>query len=293
MSSAFLFSPPRRRGLMFHIALGVGLAAFSVLSFIYGISLESGSYFVLLLLLSLLLFAPLPLVIYRAYALARANYRMERDGIRLRWGLRAEDIPLPRIEWVRPAAELTMNLPLPRLSMPGAVLGSVHVPNLGPVEFMASSGEDLLLIATNERVYAISPDDPEGFLRAFGQTMELGSLTPLSSVSVLPAAYLSSIWADPIARTILIAGLLLTLLLFGTVGALIPLQAPGSAAAAGGSPTQMLLLPILSAFIYVVDVATGLFFYRRDETRVIAYLIWISGVLSSLLFLVGAVYIML
>lgn len=293
MTSSFLFAPPRRRGLMFHIALGVGLAALSVLAFAYGISLESGSYFVLLLLLSLLLFAPLPLVIYRAYALARATYRLERDGIRLRWGLRAEDIPLPRIEWVRPAADLTMNLPLPRLSTPGAVLGSVHVPNLGPVEFMASSADDLLLIATDERVYAISPEDSEGFLRAFGQTMELGSLTPLSSVSVLPAAYLSSIWADTTARTILIIGLLLTLLLFGGVGALIPLQTPDSPAAASGSPTQMLLLPILSAFIYVVDFATGLFFYRRDETRLIAYLVWFAGVLSSLLFLIGAAYIML
>jgi len=45
-------------------------------------------------------------------------------GLRLRWGLRAEDIPLPEIEWIRPASDLGFHLPKPFLSMPGALLGA-------------------------------------------------------------------------------------------------------------------------------------------------------------------------
>jgi hypothetical protein len=243
-------------------------------------------------------------VLYRAYALSRAVYRLERDGLRLRWGLRAEDIPLPEIEWVRRAADLATDLPLPPMPWPGALLGTVQAADLGPVEYLASSTHSLLLIATPQRVYAISPEDPETFLRSFQRSLEMGSLTPISSISVLPAAYLSLLWADRVARWLLLGGFILTLLLFVVVSLAIPTRTiaslgfyPDGTPLPGGPAAQMMLLPILGAFAFVIDLATGLFFYRRpaehlSSSRIIAYIAWGSAVVTALLLLAAVLFIL-
>jgi hypothetical protein len=275
-----VFYPPRQRGLLFHGALVLGLGGTSTLSFFYGINQQEGSPFVLFLLLSLLLFAPLPWVIYRAYALLLASYRLERDGLRLRWGMRAEDIPLPDVEWVRRPTDLATDLPLPRLHWPGAILGRVNARDLGTIEYLAADENHMLLVATPQRIFAISPEDPQAFIRAFQRTLELGSLTPLSSVSVLPAAYLAQIWADRITRALLAAGFVLNLLLLVGTSLLLGVR-PASA-------QLLLLLPILGAFIYVVDLATGLFFYRRVHQRLIAYMVWASAPVTAALLVVAA-----
>lgn len=296
MSETTAFYPPRRRGFLFHGAIGAGLGGASALTFFLGLNQQGGAFFALFLILALLLFAPLPWVLYRAFALARASYRLERDGLRLRWGMRAEDIPLPEVEWVRRPADLVADLPLPRLQWPGAVLGMVNAADLGPVEYMAAETERMLLIATARRVYAISPQDPDAFLRAFQRTLEMGSLTPISSVSVLPAAYLAQIWRDRLTRALLAAGFLLNLLLLIGVSLLIPGQVSASLGAfpngvplPGGSASQLLLLPVLGAFVYVVDLAMGLYFYRREEQRPIAYMVWGSAPVSAALLIIGVV----
>lgn len=300
MSEGIAFRPPRRRGMMFHLTVIAALGATSALSFLFGMNQQVGSRFAMLLLVSLLLFAPMPWVIYRAYALSRASYRLERNGLRLRWGLRAEDIPLPDVEWVRRSTDLASDLPLPPLQWPGALLGNIKVADLGPVEYMASTTQTLVLIATPRRVYAISPEDPESFLRSFRRTLELGSLTPISSSSVLPAAYLSSIWSDKAARWLLVAGFVLTLLLFLGAGVVIsgrPAASlgfyPSGAPLPPGPAAQLLLLPVLGAFIFVADLATGLFFYRSEDNRLLAYIVWSSAAVTPLLLIIAVVFILL
>ncbi len=298
MSEQYSFRPPTRRGLLFHGALILVLGCACALAFFTGLNQHSGDYFVVFLILSLLLFAPLPWIAYRAYALTRASYRIERDGLRLRWGMRSEDIPLPEIEWVRRISDMAADLRLPGLHWPGALLGSANTADLGRVDFLAADSELLLLLATPQRIYAISPEDPEAFLRAFQRSLELGSLAPLAPVSVLPAAYLSQIWANTVTRTLLVSGFLLNLLLLVGVSLLIPGRAitslgfyPNGAPLPGVPAQQLLLLPILGAFIYVADLAAGLFFYRQDHLRAIAYMIWSSAVLSGLLLIAAVVMI--
>jgi hypothetical protein len=291
-----VFYPPRRQGLLFHGALVLGLGGVSTLAFFYGMNQRSGSFFVLFLLISLLVFAPLPWILYRAYALALASYRLERDGLRLRWGMRAEDIPLPDVEWVRRPADLATDLPMPKLHYPGAILGSVNTRDLGPMEYMAADKENMLLVATPRRIFVISPENPQAFLRTFQRTLEMGSLAPLSSVSVLPAAYLSQIWADRITRGLLIAGFILNLLLLVEVSLLLGRSGSLAVARSVEETQQLLLLPILGAFIYVIDLATGLFFYRqnrqpRSKPRLIAYVIWGSAPVTALLLIIAALMV--
>jgi hypothetical protein len=297
MSEQFSFKPPRSRGLLFHGLIILVLGATSALAFMFGLNQKIGGYFVLLLLISLLLFAPLPYIIYRAYALSQASYRLGRDGLRLRWGLRAEDIPLPDVEWVRRSTELAADLPLPRLSWPGSILGSVKVQDLGPMEYLASTTENLLLVATPKRVYAISPEDPDTFLQSFQRTLELGSLTPLSSISVLPAAYLARVWSNKTAQILIISGFVLNLLLFMGVSLLIPNRQsvslgfyPNGAPLPSGPAAQMLLLPILGTFIYLTDLTAGMFFFRREKYYPIAYLAWGSSTATAALLILAVLF---
>ena len=297
-SDTEIFTPLRARGLMFHILVVVFLLAGTAGCLILSLLQEVGGLFALYLILSLVFFAPVPVFIYRGYALYNAYYQLSRDGLRIRWGLRAEDIPLPDIEWVRPAGELGFRLPLPRITWPGALRGTRQVAELGPVEFMASTTSTLMVIATRQKVYAISPDDPRGFLRTFQYAMEMGTLNPLTAASARPAGYARRVWDDRPARVFLIAGLILTLILFTQVSLIVP-SAPAISLGfdALGNPQppvpsrQLLLLPVLGIFAYVADLVGGMFFYRRPEQKPVAFLLWISSAFTPLMLILAVLFL--
>jgi hypothetical protein len=128
----------------------------------------------------------------------------------------------------------------------------------------------------------------------------MGSLTPLSSISVLPAAYLSQVWGNAVARWLLTVGFLLTLVLFAGVSLLVPnIQTvslgfyPTGFPLPGGPSAQLILLPILGIFVFVIDLATGLFFFRRPNERIIAYIVWGSAIVTSLLLIAAAAFILI
>jgi hypothetical protein len=250
--------------------------------------------FILLALLSLVLLAPIPLVLYRGYSLLQARYVLERDGLRLRWGLRAEDIPLPDVEWIRPANEMGYSLRFPLLHWPGSIYGTRIVEGLGPVEYIASEKHNLLLIATPQKVYAISPEDLRTFLTTFQRTAELGSLSPLQSYSVRPAMFLKQVWSDRLIRYAAVTSLVLVALLFVAASMLISIRpelslgynVDGLPLEAGPS-IHILLLPILASFVYVLSITLGLFFYRQVENRPVAYVLFAGNLVTPILLFIA------
>src|SRR6266540_4032384 len=124
------------------------------------------------------------------------------------WGFRFEDIPLTDIEWVRPASDLTSPLLLPRFRLPGAVLGTRRHPDLGLVEFIASSSRNLILIATSKRIFAISPRDAAGLVQTFARATEMGSLMRTEAKSVYPSFLITQAWESAIARFLWMSGIL-------------------------------------------------------------------------------------
>lgn len=254
------------------------------------------------LLVALLGFAPLPVLGYRIRALQRASYSLHRDGIRLRWGLREVDIPMNTIEWVHPQEDLLTPLPLPWVFLPGAVLGFGRrsLPAAGPVEFMATRIRRLVLIGTPRQVYAISPENPAEFLASFEQAAEYGSLSPLAYRSVQPGSVFSLAWRLRPVRFLLLTGLALSLALL----VLTSLVVPGRETISLGFSTDRLplrpvpagglvLLPLLSSFFFLADLLLGLFFYRQEENRPLAYTLWAGAALTPLLFLLAALFILL
>jgi hypothetical protein len=306
MNTPTTFYPPRRRGLVLQIGSSLVLLALGGICLLQGLAAELGLVFLVFMALALILFAPVPILIYRIYGLLTSRYTLERDGIRIRWGLRSEDIPLPEIEWIRPAADLPTfylpvsftrfkSMPLPWLHWPGSLIGSRQVEALGKVEFIASEESTLLLIATPQRIFAISPLDPQGFVRGFNAINEMGSLAPLEARSLYPTFLMARLYADRIGRYLLLAGLGLGAVLLIWVALTIPAHAslsigfsPTGTPLDLGPPERLLLLPILYGLSYLSAFLAGAFFYRRPDQKLLAYILWSANILQALL-LLGAV----
>ena len=292
------FPPAKRTGVTAHVIMIVALAATSAWGFWNLSSLQVGLSYVIYLLIALMAFVPIPFLGYRAYALLKADYYIDRDSLAILWGLRIEDIPLTDIEWVRPASDLTTPLSLPRFRMPGAVLGRRRHPDLGAVEFIASSAKNLILIATSRHVFAISPRDAASLVRTFARATELGSLTPTEAKSVYPSFVITEAWETPLARFLWISGLLLNLGLVAWVGILIPSLSqvpfgfdPLGVPNAIAPSVQLILLPLISALMFITGILAGLYFYRWEKERPLAYIIWISSALCALLFLMAVLFL--
>jgi hypothetical protein len=289
-----LFLPPRQRGILTH---GILLLVLFVLAAGGGwrtTHAEVGPAFMLAALLTLAAALPIPFLAYRLYALLRANYYLGREKLSLSWGLRIEEIPLSDIEWVRPADDLTIPLRLPRLRLPGSILGLRRHPDLGTVEFLASDVKTLLLVATAKRVFAISPSEPRRFAREFQLATELGALSRTEAVSTYPSFIVVEAWKNRLARYLWLSGLLLNIGLLVWASLLIPgLESVPLGFDARGAPlgpfpaVQLMLLPIISALLFIIGWIAGLYFYRWEEQRILALLLWASGTLTGILFLVA------
>ena len=220
------------------------------------------------------------------------------------------------VMWVYPARDWEYPLPRPRIYWPGAILGTRRLPNDALVEYMAGDSHNLVLVATTGRIYAISPSNPIEFMHTYQNLAELGSLAPLQAQSAYAASLLSKVWDARAARILLIVGAVLAALLLVFVGVSLPFrdtvslgfQPDGSARDLVPS-VQLILLPVLNISIYVADVLAGLFFFRQGENNhtqgtvqedisdeseggtmvntgtKMAYLLWMSAVITGLLFL--------
>jgi len=292
------FFPPRGRGLPIHISLIVILVLIAATGGFLASREPIGLRFTIYVLAAALAFSPVPVLIYRLWALLRASYRLDRDSLTLTWGLRVERIPVAEVEWVRTPASLTAPLPLPAFRLPGSVLGTRRAPDLGPVEFLASETSSILLVATRQRIFAISPTEPQAFLQNIQRSIELGSLSPAAPESVYPVFIVGEAWKSMLARWLWLAGLFVNIGLLTWVSLMIPTIGPISLgflpSGAAGTPVAgagLILIPVVSIFLYALGWVMGLIFYRSEGRRILAHILWASGLVSSVLFLVAVLFI--
>jgi len=292
------FPPTRQRGLIIHSLLAVVLSAVSFFALWLTFQTQVGLLFTVYLMVFIATAIPVPTLAYRVYALTRANYLLDRNTLRLIWGLRIEDIPVTDVEWIRPVKGLLAPISLPWFRLPGGILGVTRSPDIGKVEFLASDTDNLILVATARQIYAISPENPAAFSSAFQKTIEMGSLQPAHSLSQYPSFIVARAWDSLLVRYLWVAGAFLNIGLLFWVTVLIPsLARVPLGFESNGAPlepvpgAQLILLPLLSAFLFVLGLITGLFFFRKEELRVLALTVWASGALSALFFLVAVFFI--
>jgi len=294
------FPPARGRGRTIHILLMLVLAVSVVILALLAYRQPLGLLFVGYVVLAGLLFIPIPILVYRLFSLERANYSLDRDQLTLKWGLRVELIPVADIEWVRPLSATPKPFPLPLLRLPGALLGVRHHPDLGPIEFLASDEKALLLVATSRQIFAISPEATADFLQEIQHAIELGSLTPALSQSVYPSFVVAQAWDSALARYLWLAGFFVNIGLLAWVSLMAPsLRQVPLGFLASGTPRPpspglaLILLPVVSILFYLAGWATGLMIYRREDRRPMAYILWTSGLVSSLLFMLAVLFIVI
>ena len=294
-----MFYPPRRTGIILNAGLLLVLLGAGLFSLRQASRAGIGGEFLVYLLPVLVTVLAAPALAYRIYALQVSRYVLLRDGIRLVWGLRSEMIPMNRVLWVRSARESGLKFSLPILHWPGAVLGRQKLADGTEVEFLAASANPLILIATQRRIFAISPADSQAFLSAYRQAAEWGSLAPLQAHSISPAFVLSRFWEDALARALIFLGGLLAIGLLAWVSLAVPQrQTVAIRLGPDGFPVEsvpavrLLLLPLMNGFFVFIDALLGSFFYRQDESHLVSYLLWGMGVLSTVLFTVGVVFIL-
>jgi hypothetical protein len=284
--------------MILHSVIIVALGTAAVWAFLNLSRAPVGPTIILYLLVILATLPPLPFFGYRLFSLLRADYVLDRDSLAFTWGLRMEDIPLTDIEWIRPATDLTSPLRPPTFGLPGGLLGVRRHSDLGAIEFIAATTKNLLVVATAKRMYAISPENAGAFLATFRRATELGSLLPAEAVSQYPSFLLARAWDNPIARFTWLSGLLMNLGLVAWVTFLIPsvsrvtLGFDSSGVPMDAVPSvRLILLPLLSASLFVTGLISGLFYYREEKHRPLAVIVWISGALSGLLFLLAVLFI--
>jgi hypothetical protein len=290
------FTPPRRTGLIVSLILVVLLSAGTAWSLNQAITTPVGPLLGGYLLLVLLLGLPVPLVFYRLYSLFRSSYRLQTGSIRLVWGLRIEEIPMEQIVRLGPAAELRpllprQRLPLPLLRWPGALVGERRIDRRMRVEFLAAGTHGLILIETNQRIYAISPEDPAAFLHTFRRMTEIGTIEPVTGESVQVAAVVGNLRESAAARNLVIAAVVLAaafaVWVLAGVRPAAGLRYPLGETGRFVNSSQVLIMPVLNLIYMLADLLVGVFFFRREETRPLAFLLWISSVLASVFFFVA------
>jgi len=286
------FHPVRKQGILLHSGALLLVASASTALLLYTNAQENRGFFILYLIASLIVFVPFPFILYRLFALLRAMYMIDRDGFHIQWGLRSEDIPMDEIEWLRAASDLPVELPLPRLSVAGAVLGTQRSKDLGKLEFFASDLHKQILIACRNRILVITPQDQSDFMRVFKRYAELGSLAPIQAHSSNAEFLVTTILKDKYSRAFILGGLALTLLLLVLVSFLIPAynsvtlgfnlrtnqleQAPSE---------RLLLLPVAAAFFFLTDLGFGSYLYRKQGLRWASYFTLASSMILPLSFL--------
>jgi hypothetical protein len=309
MNASTVFHPGRARVIRVTLAL-IGLLLGAAGWSLWRASLaELGLPFFLLLLPVAAALLGVPVLAYLTYAVYRAAYRLERDAIYLQWGLRAEDLPIEAVLWVHAAAGLASPQSAPWSALPGTPLAVRQVPGLGEVEYLAAPGEPLVFIATPRRVYAISPADPTAFLADYARLTEYGALTAVPPRSIYPTLFIGRVWGVRTARRLLTGGFALNLLLTGAIALAVGSRERvlfGAGSSLGASvpaapAVRLFLLAVLSTAVFLVNALLGLFFFRRGDVQPevtprphdLAYLLWLTGLLTPLLFLIGLGLILL
>ena len=286
--------PPLRTGLL----IGLGLLSLSLAGAALGLAQVGRAaltpWLVLWTLLPLLGVPAAIVVGYRLYGLLTARYRIDRNGLRLRWGLRVEQAPLSDVVLQRVPESLRSSLQPGRgLWWPGCVVGERQVEAVGRIEFLSTRpANEMLFVSTSGKTLAVSPPDPQAFLDAFVQATRLGPLQMVAPVSLRPEFFSARLWEDRAARWLILLGLALPIGLLGYLGvasthapALVPFGFdPTGQPSLLAPPSRLLFLPLIAGLCWVVDAVLGSFLYRSERDRLLAYGMWGLAVVVGILF---------
>ncbi len=299
MEEKRVYYPPKRIGTIVHLLLILLFSSGGAWG-IWGTSnVQVALQLLPYLTLILLFLITVPFLIYRLYALHRSKYGLERGGIQLQWGWRSENIPMDQVKWVHKATDLEIPPQPPFVRWPGSVIGFRRLKKSPSVEFMASRERELVIIAVGEGYFAISPLHVEDFINSYHSLTELGSLSLLSTESSRPALLLTELSSRKPVLWIFLAGAVLSITLLIWTLLVIPSRdkvslgfTPGGTAHESLESIRLILFPIINTTAYLGNLVLGLFLFRNEENRVLAYILWGGSLLIAIIFHIGMLFIL-
>lgn len=236
---------------------------------------------------------------FHTHQLASASYSVDRNAFVIRWGQLREVVPMGDVQRVLEADEIADGLRMLRAPLPGWWFGDGRHPALGKIRFYATAPLDQqVLIVTPERTYAVSPYDDEAFLDAFRTRLEMRPTQNVVHTRLLPPYMALPLWADRVARVLLILAIALNLLTFGLSAGRFPavpaqlalhFDAAGVADRFGDKP-QLFVPPFIALITLAISVGLGLTLYRKEE-KLGAYMLWGGAIAIQMLFFVATVTI--
>jgi len=164
------------------------------------------------------------LLIYHTVSCLTLRYHLDRNGVIVRWFGTEQVIPIRDIQQIVPGSQLGGTIVRRRgLRWPGHERGKGQVPGIGRTCFLATRPlPDQLLLVTPGTAFAISPYDPEGFMRAYEARRELGPNRLLEQEIHRASWFRWRIWSDQTSRALLGAAMVINLGLFGYLCARFP-----------------------------------------------------------------------
>ena len=273
-----------------------------LLNFLIGTSIREQQVNLITFLMALVVLLSIPillLAIYYTLGLVTLRYRLDRNGVFVRWFGSEQIIPIRDIQRIIPGGELGGVVVRRRgLRWPGNERGTGQVPGIGRTRFLASQPlTEQLLLVTPGSAFAISPRDPDGFVKAFEARQDLGP-NRLLEREMHRARWLTwPLWTDSTAWTLLGAATVINLGLFGYLAASFPgldFQLPLHFNRLGeadriGTKMELFDLPIIGLIILAANVGLGLLLYRRERAG--SYLLWGAAAAVQALFWLAAVSI--
>jgi hypothetical protein len=279
-------------GLLF-AALCVAIDALLLSGVLKAVRSEQISLLTFLMGLVLLLSVPLLLVvIYQSISCLTLRYRLDRNGIVVRWAGTEEVIPIRHIQRIVPGGEISGTVVRRQgLRWPGHERGTGRLPGIGRTRFLATRPlEEQLLLVTPGQAFGISPYDLQAFLKAYEVRQELGPNRLLAQETHHVRWLTWSLWADQTAWLLLGAAVVINVGLFGYLSARYPnldVQLPLHFNAEGmadriGNKTELFALPIIGLLILGANLILGLILYRRERAG--SYLLWGAAAAVQTLF---------
>ncbi|MFZ5917502.1 MAG: PH domain-containing protein [Chloroflexota bacterium] len=225
------------------------------------------------------------LLFYWLYGLASLRYHLDRNRLFVRWGATWQVIPLPAVERTVVGVRLVSPASYRGAWWPGYWAGRGTVEGVGTTLFYASRPlARQIVLVTPTTAYALSPPDPEAFLRELAHRRSMGPTQAVAQTSHRPAWVDWPILHDKSAQGFLALGILTGAMLFARLCGRYP-ALPDRVAfhfdAQGqvdriGQRAELFILPVIGWFVLAVNQILGLWLYRRE--RVGAYLMWGSVV---------------
>jgi hypothetical protein len=256
------------------------------------------------------------LLVYIAWCQWSISYRTSATQLNIRCGGVRHIVPYDAITSVHGPGDLTgdnaVTVRQPGLAglvpLPGYYIGSGESKQLGRVVMVATRPpSSQVFVVTPTVTYGLSPLDVDGFVRQLKKREYLDALDELDPVQPAreasvrtelsgPSGWASALWADRPARTFLLVGLGLNLLLFLYLSfvykglpQLLPLHWNSQAEVDFiGDPTELLRLPVFALVVWWINAVAAWLVLSRERAAtlfllagaVAVQIVFAAGVLS-------------